>query len=213
MLPLSKRLARTMRDTLTESEFHRHILEAAARCIPQLDTGWRRGLLRSSELLTGEFNGQLAGWQVDEVVQRRSGHCSRMSVESILNHPEFTESRLIGCDCRDQTWYGVASVESRTFFDPFDFPSWDSWLAMLGLPYPQCPDWLICWTPASCLSYAQWGLRVSVCGRSWLAPEGNSCRGLNRCQQIFVKHFPHFVTTWTPVATIEKVRAGEVSFL
>lgn len=201
-----------MHDVLTEPEFHRRILATAAWCIPQLEAGWQLGLLRSPKFLTGEFNGQLAEWQVDEVVKHRSGHCARMSVDSILNHSEFLESRLIGCDCRNQSWYEVANNESWAFFDRFDFPPWDTWLAMFGIPDFECPDWLISWVPRCCLSHVRWGLMVAVSGRSWITAEDNLPGCLLPCQEIFAVHLPHFVTNWTPAVTIEKVRAGEVWF-
>lgn len=140
------------------------LAQAVAWCNPRVDPETPATSLRSHELCAALPESAIDGgyWQTLDVVNRLIG--LRATLVPHATAPQVHAGRLVCCDVSASVASGGSRLYSDEYFDDFDVPPWDTWVAWFPDRNPVQPDngYLIAWVPPAFCDLAQRGIDANA---------------------------------------------------
>jgi hypothetical protein len=147
----------------TVESFRLSLEQAVAWCSPRVDTESPETCLRSADLRAAIPKNDISNgyWQSLDVVNLLVA--VRASLVASDSAFDGQVGRLVGCDVSASEASEGARVDSNGFFDAFDVPPWDTWVAWFPDRNAVQSDngYLVGWIPDELVVIAQSGIDAS----------------------------------------------------
>lgn len=147
----------------TAEAFRHSLAQAVAWCDPRVDADSPATCLRSAELLAAlpESEATSGYWQSVTVINQLVTLRSSFVASEEGRHGQH--GRLVCCHVAASEASEASCGESEGYFDEFDVPPWDSWVAWFphGNSDQSNDGYLIAWVPPALVDLAQRGIDVN----------------------------------------------------
>jgi hypothetical protein len=140
--------------------FLARLRETVAWCAPRVDLTNPRGCLRDDHLRPRSLERSY----FDAVRHVASWRAAKLGQSRHFPHPPLAGGRLLAYFPDAELCDGAAEIESGGYFDVFNTPPWDTWLAFAADnddPGDSYANYLIAWVPPAFLEAASRGIDVN----------------------------------------------------
>jgi hypothetical protein len=158
-VPSTTVTTRTLVGLGDDAPFERRLAEAIAWCAPRVRGADPAGSLRDPELRPRALGPDRAS-AVRTVVRGRASRSRTASADGVA---ELQGGRLLiyfpDADLSD----GAAEAESGGFFDVYNTPPWDTWVALFRDEDADVStaEYVVCWVPPALIEVAARGIEVN----------------------------------------------------